>query len=125
MCARAQVNTSSMALGLLAGGTFAEPYATLPKMQAQSLFVLRTIADVSFSLRTSRWIELQRCRPGSQRVRLVVVAAVMVVAIAVVLARVGSDASSRRGCGSAAARDLESVGVQDSGRSESAREGRC
>jgi hypothetical protein len=57
-CMRAQVNTSSMALGLLGGGTFAEPYATLPGMQAQSLCVLRTIADVSFSLQTSRWIGL-------------------------------------------------------------------
>jgi hypothetical protein len=117
MCARAQVNISSMALGLLDGGTFAEPYATLPGMQAQSLCVLRTIANVSFSLRTSRWIELQCCRPGRQRVGLMAVAAVMVIVVAVVLARVGSDASSRRGCGSAAARDLESVGVQDSGRS--------
>jgi hypothetical protein len=56
---------------------------------------------------------------------VMVVVVVVAVVVAVVLARVGSDASSRRGCGSAAARDLESVGVQDSGRSQSAREGRC
>jgi hypothetical protein len=50
---------------------------------------------------------------------LTVVAVVMVIAavMVVVLARVGSDASSRRGCGSAAARDLESVSVQGSERS--------
>ena len=39
-----------------------------------------------------------------------VMVVVVVVVVAVVLARVGSDVSSRRGCGSAAARDLESVG---------------
>jgi hypothetical protein len=96
-CVRAQVNTSSMALRVLGGGTFAEPYATLQGMQAQSLCVPRAIANVSFSLQTSRWIELQCCRPGRQRVGSMVVAAVMVVVVAVVLARVGSDASSRRG----------------------------
>lgn len=49
MCVRAQVNTSSVALGLLDGDTFPKPYATLPGVQAQSLWVLRTIANV-FSL---------------------------------------------------------------------------
>ncbi|KAH0405534.1 hypothetical protein KCU89_g129, partial [Aureobasidium melanogenum] len=87
-CARAQVNTSSVAFGLLDGDTFPEPYATLPGVQAQPLCCYG---------------------PGRQRRALMAVAAVMVVAIAaaiiaiavavavaVMLARVGSDANPRR-----------------------------